>query len=208
MIVEEDIADRIRSSFFSLFERERSPNSIHISALPFCLRKEYFNIQFHANQTPTPAMVSGKIHHLSIRHLDYFKGKDAHFEVELKAPLTDDWILSGRADAIAGRTLYEFKFSRRLDGRELDLFYFAQANAYAVMAGCDSYALVKVDRNTYDVRALEGEPDRSAFNVLKERALTLVECLKVGKIPEGPEQEWECKNCAYSVICRRIRNEA
>jgi len=200
----EELANQIKHSFFSLFERERTPNSIHVSALPFCLRKEFFNIRFNANPEPNSSMIAGKIYHLAIRHLNIFSCRDS-FEVELTDDLKNGYRMTGRADVITEKgVVYEFKFTKRLDSSELDPLYFAQANAYAVMAGCDRFVVVKVHRENYDVRVLEGGVDPRAYEALRQRAMQIVDCLESDEIPSGPELEWECKNCVYNVICRKI----
>jgi len=202
-----ELAELIRQSFFSLLERPRTPKSIHVSALPFCLRKEFFNIKFNANPEPVPAMVAGKINHLAIEHLDLF-GPSDRFEVELTHELKDGYRLSGRADVITSEGyVYEFKFTKRLDSEELDPYYFAQANAYAVMADCAYFHLVKVHRDTFDVKVLTGEADEGAFEALKQRALLLIDCLEQNVIPQGPERDWECKNCVYNVVCSNLKDE-
>lgn len=202
-----EFAEFIKQSFFRLLERPRTPKSIHVSALPFCLRKEFFNLKFNANPEPVPAMIAGKINHLAIRFLDIFSDDDA-FEVELTCELKDGYRLSGRADVITAKNVvYEFKFTKRLDSEELDPLYFAQANAYAVMAGCDRFYLVKVHRDTYDVKVLEGEASKEAFNALKQRAFLLIDCLKRNVIPDGPERDWECRNCVYNVVCSNLKEE-
>jgi CRISPR/Cas system-associated exonuclease Cas4 (RecB family) len=201
------LEEQIKLSFFNLLERPRTPKSIHVSALPFCLRKEFFGIRFNASPTPVPAMISGKIHHLAIQHLDYFKLMTYEFEKELHHELKDGYTLSGRADAILADTVYEFKFTKRLDSEELDPLYFTQTNAYACMADCEYFVLVKVHRDSYDVKVLEGEADKDAFEMLKQRALMLIDCLEQNVIPNGPELAWECKNCVYNIICSNLKDE-
>ncbi len=201
------IEEQIKQSFFNLLERPRTPKSIHVSALPFCLRKEFFSIRFNASPTPVPAMIAGKINHLAIEHLDFFKGTVAYFEQELRHELKDEYTLSGKADAILDDAIFEFKFTKRLDSEELDPLYFAQANAYACMAGCKLFYLVKVHRDTYDVKVLQGDADESAFDMLKQRALQLIDCLEESVIPEGPELEWECNRCVYNIICFNLKEE-
>jgi CRISPR/Cas system-associated exonuclease Cas4 (RecB family) len=152
-------------------------------------------------------MISGKIHHLAIEHLSIF-GEDARFEVELYHELRNGYRLSGRADVITNSTtVWEFKFTKRLNSHELDPLYFAQANAYAVMAECERFILVKVHRDSYDVKILEGTADKEAFEALKQRALMLIDCLEGNTIPAGPELEWECKNCVYSIVCGNLKDE-
>jgi CRISPR/Cas system-associated exonuclease Cas4 (RecB family) len=223
------LEEKIKQSFFNLLERPRTPGSIHVSALPFCLRKEFFNIKFNATPTPVAAMISGKIHHLAIKHLEMFRHaledeirddyraitdtllerfKRVDFEAELEQDLKDGYKLRGRADVITNSTtVWEFKFTKRLNSHELDPLYFAQANAYAVMADCERFILVKVHRETYDVRVLEGTADKEAFEALKQRALMLIDCLENNTIPQGPELEWECKNCVYSIVCSNLKSE-
>jgi CRISPR/Cas system-associated exonuclease Cas4 (RecB family) len=200
------LEEQIKQSFFSLLERPRTPKSTHVSALPFCLRREFFNIRFNADPNSVPAMVSGKIHHLAIRHLGIFD-EAAEFEVGLTQDLRDGYRLSGKADVITNSdTVWEFKFTKRLDSHQLDPLYFAQANAYAVMADCEKFILVKVHRDSYDVRVLEGTADRDAFEALKQRALMLVDCIENSTVPQGPELDWECKNCVYSVVCSNLKD--
>ena len=202
-----DLAEEIKQSFFKLLERPRTPKSIHVSALPFCLRKEFFSIRFNASPEPVPAMVAGKINHLAIKYLDFFNPGD-RFEVELIHELKDGYRLSGRADVITSEGyVYEFKFTKRLDSEELDPLYFAQANAYAYMANCAYFTVVKVHRDRYDVKTLAGETDEGAFNALKQRAIQLIDCLEQNVIPQGPELEWECKNCVYNIVCSNLKDE-
>ena len=203
----EELENKIKQSFFNLLERPRTPGSIHVSALPFCLRREFFNIKFNANPQPNSNMVSGKIHHLALRYLDVFDG--AEFEVEVSEELKSGYRLSGRVDIVCRGigVIYEFKFTKRANSQELDPLYFAQANAYAVMCGCEKFYLVKVHRDTLDVRIIEGEADRDAFNVLKQRALQVIDCLENNVIPFGPERDWECKNCVYNIVCKNLKEE-
>lgn len=199
-----NLEEKIKQSFFSLPERQRSYKSIHVSALPFCLRKEFFNIRFNAQPQPVPAMIAGKINHLAIRFLDFFDS-EVSFEVELSHELKNGYRLSGKADAITeDGSIYEFKFTKRLNSEELDPLYFSQANAYACMASCDHYYLVKVHRDSYDVKVLEGTADMKAFTALKDRANQVIDFLESNLIPGGPELEWECKNCVYSIICEKL----
>ena len=203
----EELERRIKQSFFNLLERPRSPGSIHVSALPFCLRKEFFNIKFNANPQPNPAMVSGKIYHLVLEHLDFLKG--CRFEEEYAYGLGNGWWITARIDAIDEnrREVWEFKFTKRLSSTELDPFYFAQACTYAVMANCERYFIVKVHRDTFDVKVLEGKADVDVFDALKQRALHIIDCLENNTIPPGPERDWECKNCVYSIICSNLKTE-
>ena len=197
------LAEKIRKSFFSSFTWfDRDPKSIYISTLPFCLRRQFFNIKFNAFPVQSSDMVLGSIFHLSLSQLDVFK--DAKFEVPVSAELQNGYRLSGRADVVTEDAVYEFKFTRRLDSIELDPFYFAQANAYAVLLERPKFYLVKVQRTSFDVKVLESEADTNAFLVLKKRGSYLAECLENDEIPNGPEAEWECTRCAYRVVCSQL----
>lgn len=201
-------AEAIKSSFFSLFSRQRTPNHIHVSALPFCLRKEFFNVRFNADPLPNAAMVKGRIMHNVLKDLNCFSNS-CEFEVELRHPLTDVYVLSGRADVIDydESIVYEFKFTRRKNSIELDPFYLAQANLYAYLATVSKAAVVKINLDTFDVSILQAECSEDAAKSLINRALEIVRCLESNMLPAGPEREWECKNCPYNIVCSRLKQE-
>lgn len=201
-----DVADTIKHSFLYLLPYEREPNTISISSLPWCLRRAYFNIMFNANPDPTPKMIRGKIMHYALREMPCFQG--CKFELRISQPLRDRWKLLGHIDVYdpENREVYEFKFTDRIDNHTVDPFYFAQANAYAVIMDAQAFYLVKVNPNTFDVLVLDGEPDKDAFTALKDRALMIIECIESKQLPPGPEQDWECRNCVYNVVCSRLDN--
>jgi len=198
------IESKIRQSFFYLLPYEREPQSISISSLPWCLRRAYFNILFNANPNPTPKMIRGKIMHYALQEMPCFKG--CKFELKIERPLRNGWKLLGHIDVYDPdeKIVYEFKFTDKLDNHVVDPFYFAQANAYAVLMDADLFFLVKVNPNTFDVLVLYGEPDKDAFTALRDRALLILDCIESEQLPPGPEQEWECKNCVYNVVCSRL----
>ena len=202
-----DLAEQIKQSFFNILPYEQRPNAISISSLPFCLRRPFFNLKFNANPLPNARMIRGKIMHYVLSEMQMFKG--CVFEDEVIDVLKNSYLLIGHVDVwdeING-LVYEFKFTSRVDSGELDGFYFAQANAYAVLKSASGFYLVKVNPNTFDVRVLEGTPDESAYQALKQRALLLIDCLESNTIPDGPERDWECKNCVYNIVCSNLKDE-
>jgi CRISPR/Cas system-associated exonuclease Cas4 (RecB family) len=202
-----ELAERIKQSFFSLLDRPRTPKSIHVSALPFCLRKEFFNIRFNANPLSTEKAIAGRIYHLALRHLDVFDS--CEFEKEVELEVTKGYRIRGRVDVydFVHDEVYEFKFSEGMQYSEAVPFYFAQANAYACMLSAKKFYLVLVNPKMFDVKVLEGEPDESAYEALKQRAIHIVDCLESNTIPPGPEKEWECKNCVYNIVCSNLKDE-
>jgi len=126
-----ELEKAIRKSFIFLLDRPRTPYTIHVSALPFCLRKEFFNVRFHASPASSTSAVVGRVWHLAVQHLDVLQG--CEFERPVEAELKNGYRLSGKIDAYdpKNRVVYEFKFAERLSSSELDGLYFAQANAYA-----------------------------------------------------------------------------
>ncbi len=201
-------AEAIKSSFFSLFSRQRTPNHIHVSALPFCLRKEYFNVRFNADPLPNAKMVKGKIMHHILKELDCFP-PECTFEQEVGLKLDEIYTISGRVDAYDWERciVYEFKFTSRKNSIELDPFYLAQANLYAHLLKAEKVALVKVNLNTFDVDVITADYDENAAKMLIQRAYTIIDCIKNNKLPHGPEREWECKNCPYNIVCSRLKQE-
>jgi len=201
-----ELEERITRSFFSLFQRVRTPNTIHVSALPFCLRKEFFNVKFNASLQPNERMVRGRICHYVLRELDIFDEDQHIFEQPIELQI-DNYRISGKIDVFdhKNKIVYEFKFSERLDSSELDPLYFAQANFYAVYTQSTEFYLVKVHPVTFKCRVLQSVPDQGAYDVMLERAKFIIDCLKNNELPEGPEHEFECKWCMYSVVCNQFK---
>jgi len=203
-----DLAEHIKSLFFSFGEHERKPNEIYVSDLCSCLRKAWFELRFNANPKPSGPMVAGKLFHALLKQVlegdELFK--NAEFEVECKEELGSGWVLKGRADVVAGDTVYEFKFTRGLNFNKAHPNYYMQVGAYCFMLGKPKGCLVLVDRESFDTQVLESEPDDDLWSNLKEEAKLLVSMVEKGEVPtlNSPRFDFECKNCLWDVICSKM----
>jgi hypothetical protein len=79
----------------------------------------------------------------------------------------------------------------------------AQVSAYCFMSGRGRGYLVLVDRDSFDVRVLEVEPDEDLWRSMLEEAKLLVECVAKGEPPtlNSPRMGYECRHCVWSIVC-------
>lgn len=198
----DELARSIKEEFLTFDSKPRDFKEIYVTEVIWCLRKAFFNLRFNANPIVTSAdAVIGKLLHLSLPKILKYVLIDAKYEVSCGYHLKDGFLLKGRADAVTGDCVYEFKFSTPYT--EAKPFYVAQVNAYAKMLEKNEWVLVTIDKRTFDVEVLRSKTDEAGFKSVVERAETVIECLKKNMVPSGPEFEWECKSCPYNIICVR-----
>ncbi|RLI44945.1 hypothetical protein DRO69_06230 [Candidatus Bathyarchaeota archaeon] len=195
----DELRRKIRQAFIMFDVKPRNPYEIYVTEAVGCLRRAFFNIKFNANPVLESAdVIMGKLVHLALPKVL----KDivnAEFEVPLGYNISGPWVLSGRADAMDADMVYEFKFSSPYS--DAKPIYFMQANAYAVMAERPMFALVIIDKKTFDVDIMVSEADVKGFNAVVERAKTIISCVERNEVPPGPDYDWQCKNCPYALIC-------
>jgi hypothetical protein len=68
---------------------------------------------------------------------------------------------------------------------------------------------VLVDRDSFDVRVFECEPDEDLWNNMLQEAKVLIECVGKGEPPtlNSPRMGYECKHCVWSIVCDLVRRE-
>jgi len=216
-----DLIEKFRKSFRRLYSDHppRDERELYVTEVLYCPRKAFLNYTLNARFKPNVAMIEGTIHHMAVPDLDFWRGKDARFEVPVKYKV-DDFVVSGRVDVVAMKPdqtweVYEFKFPARLGNENVEPTYLMQGNAYAFMLDdyvgysvTDVYVVeVAMDRfrDEIDVRVLYTKPNREMFDAFLKKARYLIECIKNQELPEGPEFEWECNKCPYNIICNKIK---
>jgi hypothetical protein len=128
---------------------------------------------------------------------------NASFEVECRHDLGGGWVLKGKADMVTYEAVYEFKFTRGAGFNKAEPIYLAQVSAYCFMTAKVKGYLVLVDRDSFEVRVFEVEPDEDLWNNMLQEAKVLIECVSRGEPPtlNSPRMGYECKHCVWSIVC-------
>ena len=223
--VDDKAVESLVSGAFTSFgqdHRGRYPNELWVTHLTGCMRRAFFSIRFNADPVRSGDAILGRILHYVSKevldpHLAKLLGDDFVLEWEkdvsyqFETPDGDPWLIKGRADLVVydpngnAYEVWEFKFTSHERFNQAIPIYVGQANAYAVMSGAHFARLVLVNRNTFAVRSISMSADESGFKHLVERAQNLVDCLRKDTVPVGPELDWECKFCPFSLICVKAR---
>ncbi len=106
-----------------------------------------------------------------------------------------EWV--GYADAIANKTVYEFKSTKRLPTAPMDA-HALQASIYAALFGAEKTKIVYVsekEAREFDVAPLAGVREFLADMAAQIRA-------GVPNIPTGLTHPWGCGRCEYHVHCK------
>jgi hypothetical protein len=201
-----ELAERVRELFTGYAERPREPKTIYVTDLTGCLRKAFYEIYFRANPPPTGPMVAGRLLHGMLGEVllrDEEFGGDAEFEVSCVEELDGGWRLKGKADVVGSEAVYEFKFTRGIHFNRAEPAYVAQVSAYCFMLGKTKGYLVLVDRDSFDVKVFEVEPDEDLWRNMVQEAKVLVECVGRAEAPtlNSPRMGFECKNCVWRIVC-------
>ena len=195
-----ELASRLYNAIVMHGRRPRPPNTIYVTEAVSCLRRGFFNIVWNADPAVSnPRAILGKLIHIALPEVlrEAFRG--AEFEVECLYPLTDEWVLAGRADMVYNGEVYEFKLTS-MHNRAMPLYYM-QANCYAVMLGLPRFHVVIIDGGKMRVEVVSGEASKPDFERVVGRARELVAAVESGKPPPGPELDWLCENCPYKPVC-------
>ena len=128
MSAEQLIARKVYGALtrFDLKPYRRMMGDVYVSEIVSCIRRAALNMFFNADPVlDDPRAVRGKLLHAALPKalVDEFCG--ATFEVPCSYPVSDEVTLRGRADMVAGDTVYEFKFTSPYS--EATQLYFAQA---------------------------------------------------------------------------------
>ncbi|WP_010479721.1 PD-(D/E)XK nuclease family protein [Thermococcus zilligii] len=195
----------------------RSPRKIWVTSLSFCLRKAALSTYLETSKYErTGEMLLGTLLHRWVQENVEFEG--IRFEVPLEYEIADGWVLVGKADAILGDKVLEFKLKGfnpengpgSLDGmEEPSKTWKEQLNAYLNMAGLQEGYIYVFDRDGLDFRYFRVERDEEAFSKMLGRAkvvITGVGDLEQGKFPAWikPRYTNECESCIFRAICGAI----
>lgn len=152
--------------------------------------------------------------------------KGAEFEVPVEYDLRDGWKLVGKADAVKGDYVLEFKFrgfekknnnsanpekKRDLDHAKPSREWIEQINSYMGMLGKEKGYIYIFDRNGLDFRVFEVAIDEGLFKRFirrAERVIDAVEELERGSFPTWistvGNKRWVCRSCPFRPICGAI----
>ena len=196
---------------------KRSPRRIWVTSLSFCLRRAALSTYLETfKYERTGEMLLGTLLHRWVQeNVDL---EEIEFEVPLEYEITDGWVLTGRADAILGDKVLEFKlkgFNPENGPGSLDemeepsKIWKEQLNAYLNMAGLEEGYIYVFDRNGLDFRHFKVERNEDAFSKMLGRARVVingVEALEQGKFPAWitPRYSRECGSCIFRPICGAI----
>lgn len=195
----------------------RSPRRIWVTSLSFCLRRAALSTYLETfKYERTGEMLLGTLLHKWVQ--ENVDVEEIRFEVPLEYRISDGWVLVGRADAILGDRILEFKlkgFNRENGPGSLDemeepsKIWKEQLNAYLNMADLEEGYIYVFDRDGLDFRHFRVKRDRGAFSKMIGRAKIVIKGVKEleqGRFPKGitPRHPWECESCLFKPICRAV----
>jgi len=217
--------ERIKSAVSGKPPLERK---IWVTSLSHCLRRTALSIYLNTyNPSRSWEARIGSALHGWLG--DVVKG--AEFEVPVEYDLGNGWTLAGKADAVKGDYVLEFKFrgfetrdnaengTKRKKNRDLEHAeplkeWVEQLNAYLGMLGKERGYIYIFDRNGLEFRVFPVEFDRDLFRrfiMRAKRVIEAVEELEEGKFPTWIKtvgnKRWVCNNCPFRPICASIDME-
>jgi len=197
-------AEVIKEALINFDRRPRRPTDIYVTDVVVCPRRAFFNLKFNADPVATDIKaITGKAMHMLLERALKSRYPDAVFEVPCQYPLSGGYVLVGRADMVAGDTVYEFKYTSMYG--EAKEAYFIQANCYANMLDCSKFKVVIIDRNKLEVTILESERSEDAFMKVVDQCERLIKALQNDELPQKSPWSWPCERCAYKIICGRLQ---
>ncbi|NJE62335.1 hypothetical protein E3E51_11405 [Thermococcus sp. 21S7] len=235
----EEFAKRLEN--YLRYGNPRGPKrSMPITQLSFCPLKLALSLRFDVRYfgTKNDGQILGTVLHAGlmdtiVNSWDYLKGnlqEKPLVEVPVQYELEDGWVLSGRADLVVGKHVFEFKFLHEypyegipegIEGPDeipddsVVIAYVEQLNAYLhMLPNVEVGHLWVFNRNSLvPWKKIPVKKDEEMFKELLQRArdvINLVEDLENGEVPERPEPRfgWECKNCIFRPICSAITERA
>jgi CRISPR-associated exonuclease Cas4 len=198
----------------------RSPRRIWVTSLSFCLRRAALSTYLETfRYERTGEMLLGTLLHRWVQ--ENVDVEEIDFEVPLEYRISDGWVLVGRADAILGDRILEFKLKgfNQENGpgsleemEEPSKIWKEQLNAYLNMAGLEEGYIYVFDRDGLDFKHFKVKRDEKAFSKMLGRARVIikgVEELEQGKFPKEitPRYSWECESCLFKPICRAVEDQ-
>ncbi|WP_148882550.1 CRISPR-associated protein Cas4 [Thermococcus aciditolerans] len=217
--------ERIRSAVSGKPPLERR---IWVTSLSHCLRKTALSIYLNTyNPSKSWEARIGSALHGWLGEVV----KGAEFEVPVEYKLGNGWSLVGKADAVKGDYILEFKFkgfekkgdaesksrnkkNQDLDHAEPSKEWVEQLNAYLGMLGKERGYIYIFDRNGLEFRIFPVDFDEKLFRRFikrAERVIEAVEELETGKFPKWigtvGNRNWVCNSCIFRPICASIDRE-
>ena len=217
----ESFNERIRNAINGNHRPERR---IWVTSLSYCLRRTALDIYLNAYSPSRnwEARIGSALHGWLAKVVG-----SAEFEVPVEYQIRDGWKLVGKADAVKGPYVLEFKFrgfegnddgsprkNQDLEHAEPLREWVEQINAYMGMLGKEKGYIYIFDRNGLDFRVFPVEFDEDLFRRFlrrAERVIEAVEELENGKFPRWistvGRKGWVCNRCPYRPICAEIDRE-
>jgi CRISPR-associated exonuclease Cas4 len=195
----------------------RSPRRIWVTSLSFCLRRAALSTYLETfRYERTGEMLLGTLLHRWVQ--ENVDVEEIDFEVPLEYRISDGWVLVGRADAVLGDKILEFKLKgfNQENGpgsleemEEPSKIWKEQLNAYLNMAGLEEGYIYVFDRDGLDFKHFKVKRDEEAFSKMLGRAKIVIKGVKElekGKFPAWikPRFQNECENCIFRPICSAV----
>jgi len=204
--------------------KHKPERKIWVTSLSYCLRKTALDIYLNAyNPSRNWEAKIGSALHGWLEEVV----RNADFEVHTERPIKNGWKLVGRADAVKGDYVLEFKFkgfensqnrepkkNQDLEHAEPSREWIEQINAYMGMLKKKRGYIYIFDRNGLEFRVFPVNFDEKLFERFLKRAklvVKAVEELESGKFPVWistvGQKWWVCNRCPYKPICAEIDRE-
>jgi len=182
-------------------------NRYRTSELVYCLRKAYIQRKYNILTSLNKFLIQGLLMH--DKFPDFAKGlpwfRKARYEVKCNTK-HEGFEISGRADIVTKTTIYELKHAKIRDSDLCPAQYALQANAYANALKKKKWRVIVIDNNNLNIKIFEDHASTSEYKLFLGRAKQLHEALENnGKVPDGPDFEWECWFCDQRIkeICNK-----
>jgi len=194
---------------YMIQEERNLPNVYRISSCVYCKRKSYYSKVLKKQSEPNGKMLSGTLFHSIVPKVvgELIEFKDVEYEKELEL-VFDGYKVLGHCDGYSKDTLFEFKFTAKIDYEEVPLQYILQSNYYAGIANKPKIKIILIHSDTLKVRCYDISFSQELFDSMNRDILEVHKCISEGKPPlEGPKYSWECRFCPFSKECFEERGK-
>lgn len=183
---------------------ERKPNELYVTDLVYCPLRYRYQAEYRElalASSFSPATLLGTLAHSGFgRVLEELFGDKVRLEVDYGKSVKVDgdlYVVVGRVDAVVGDTVVEFKTARS-DASIPQEQHVLQVRVYLWLTGLRKGII------------LYATPDRVAEYEVQDPATDEEVARLVRETVTGrpaPRYQWECRYCAFSVICPRKVSE-
>ena len=204
-----DLQQELQKGVFELNDSsDRFKNNIfRISEIVGCPARIFYHRKLGLRPIMKGRMLSGIIFHEHLQDIvkNIPEFANAEFEPECCQDF-GDYKIVGHIDILTADTVFEFKFSAcDMQKYGVPEYWHLQANCYASITKRPFYKIVQVHSQDLSVTVIEGQQNEEMFQVLKDRAKTVFDCLQTGVVPVGPLADWQCWDCECKEVCENFK---